>query len=88
MISKDYTITSMEGIHARPATKLVRLAKEYRSNISLKKGDRLVKLNSMLNILTMGAREGDTITIIVEGDDELAAYAAIDQFLTEELKNH
>ena len=88
MISKDYTITATEGIHARPATKLVRLAKEYQSNISLKKGDRVVKLNSMLNILTLGAKGGDTITIMVEGDDERLAYAAIDQFLTEELKNH
>jgi phosphocarrier protein HPr len=88
MISKDYTITSTEGIHARPATKLVRLAKEYQSSISLKKGDRVVKLNSMLNILTLGAKGGDTITIMVEGDDERLAYAAIDGFLTEELKNH
>jgi phosphocarrier protein len=88
MISKDYTITATEGIHARPATKLVRLAKEYQSSISLKKGDRVVKLNSMLNILTLGAKGGDTITIMVEGDDERLAYAAIDQFLTEELKNH
>jgi len=88
MISKDYIVTSTEGIHARPATKLARLAKEYRSNISLKKGDRVVKLNSMLNILTIGAKNGDTITIVVEGEDELVAFAAIDQFLTEELKNH
>ena len=88
MISKDYIVTSTEGIHARPATKLARLAKEYRSNISLKKGDRVVKLNSMLNILTIGAKNGDTITIVVEGEDELLAFAAIDQFLTEELKNH
>jgi phosphocarrier protein HPr len=88
MISKDYIVTSTEGIHARPATKLARLAKEYRSNISLKKGDRVVKLNSMLNILTIGAKSGDRITIIVEGEDEQMAFAAIDQFLTEELRNH
>jgi phosphocarrier protein HPr len=88
MISKDYIVTSAEGIHARPATKLARLAKEYRSIISLKKGDRVVKLNSMLNILTIGAKRGDTITIIVEGEDEQMAYTAIDQLLTEELKNH
>ena len=88
MISKDYTVTSTDGIHARPATKLVRLAREYRSVISLKKGDRQVRLNSMLNVLTAGVKGGDTITIIVEGEDEEAASAAIDQFLTEELKNH
>lgn len=88
MISKDYIVTSTEGIHARPATRLARLAKEYRSSISLKKGDRVVKLNSMLSILTVGAKGGDTITIMIDGEDEQAAYAAIDQFLTEELQKH
>jgi phosphocarrier protein HPr len=88
MIEKDYTVTAKEGIHARPATKLARLAKEFQSSINLKKGDRSIKLNSMLNILTLGAKGGDTITITIVGADEQAAYAAIDQFLTEELKNH
>ena len=87
MISKEYIITAPEGIHARPATKLVRIAKEYRSTITLKKGDRVVKLNSMLNILTIGAKGGDALTIQVEGEDELVAYAAIDRFFMEELKN-
>ena len=88
MITKDYTISATEGIHARPATKLARLAKEFQSSIEFKKGDRTVKLNSMLNILTLGAKGGDIVTLIVEGVDEQVAYAAIDQFLTEELKNH
>jgi phosphocarrier protein len=88
MIEKNYTVTATEGIHARPATKLARLAREFQSSINLKKGDRSVKLNSMLNILTLGAKDGDTITITIEGADEQAAYTAIDQFLTEELKNH
>lgn len=87
MISKDYLITAPEGLHARPATKLVRLAKEYRSIISLKKGDRVVRLNSMLNILTIGAKGGDTLTLLVEGEDELAAYTALDNFFSHELKN-
>jgi phosphocarrier protein HPr len=88
MISKEYIITSTDGIHARPATRLARLAKLYRSTASMKKGDRVVSMNSMLNILTLGAKGGDTITVLIEGVDEVDAHAAIDQFLTEELSNH
>lgn len=88
MISKEYIVTSADGIHARPATKLVRLAKEYRSTVSIKKGDRVVNMNSMLNLLTLGTKNGDTITLVVEGDDEVDAYAAIDRFMTQELMNH
>lgn len=87
MISKDYIITSAEGIHARPATTLVKLTKNYKSTFSIKKGDRVVKLNSLLNILSLAAKGGETISIIIEGEDETDAMIAIDQFFTEHLKD-
>jgi len=87
VISKDYVITAPEGIHARPATTLIRLVKTFKSVVNLKKEDKVVRLNSMLNILSMGAKGGDTISIIVEGEDEAVAAAAIDNFFREELKN-
>jgi phosphocarrier protein HPr len=87
MIAKDYIIMSPEGIHARPATALVRLTKRFKSSINLKKQDKLVLLNSMLNILSMGAKGGDSITIIIEGEDEASAAEAIDLFFTQQLKD-
>jgi phosphocarrier protein len=87
MISKNYTITAPDGIHARPATALIRLAKKYKSIVRLQKDEKLVLLNSMLNILTIGAKGGDTITVIIEGEDEADASDAIDTFFKEELKN-
>lgn len=87
MITKDYPITAAEGLHARPATNLVKLAKKYKSATSLKKGDKTIKLTSMLNILSLGLKGGDTITVMIEGEDEAAAAAEIDTFFTEELKH-
>jgi phosphocarrier protein HPr len=87
MISKDYIITSSEGIHARPATALVKLTKNFKSAFSIKKGERIVKLNSLLNILSLAAKGGETISIIIEGEDETDAMATIDQFFTEHLKD-
>jgi phosphocarrier protein HPr len=87
MVARDYLITAAEGLHARPATNLIRLVKKYKSATSLKKGDKLVKLNSMLNILSMALKGGDTITILVEGEDEAEASAAIEAFFKEELKH-
>jgi phosphocarrier protein HPr len=86
MIIKNYIITAAEGIHARPATALIRLAKKYKSVVNLKKGEKQVRLNSMLNILTIGAKGGDTITVTIEGEDETDAAQAIDNFFTEELQ--
>ena len=86
MISKDYLITAADGIHARPATVLIRLTRNYKSAISLKKDEKVVRLNSMLNILGLGAKAGDVITVIVEGEDEEAGSHAIDDFFRDELK--
>ncbi|GAA3995303.1 HPr family phosphocarrier protein [Mucilaginibacter dorajii] len=87
MISKNYIITAADGIHARPATALVKLTKRFKATISMKKGERTVKINSLLNILSLAAKGGDTITIIVDGEDEVGALVAIDIFFHDELKH-
>jgi len=76
-----------QGMHARPATALVKLGKNFKSAISLKKGDKIVKLNSLLNILSLGIKGGETVSVLIEGEDEADAAAAIDQFFEEELKD-
>ena len=87
MITKEYIITAAEGLHARPATNLIRLAKTFKSVTKLKKGDKMIKLNSMLNILSMGLKGGDSIIIHIEGEDEQDADEAINKFFNEELKH-
>jgi phosphocarrier protein HPr len=86
MISTDYIIMAPQGIHARPATTLIRLTKNFKSDVSLKKGEKVVRLNSMLNILSMTIKGGETISIIVDGEDETNAAEAIDLFFTQHLK--
>jgi phosphocarrier protein HPr len=87
MITNDYIILAPEGIHARPATKLIRLVKTFKSAVSLKKGDKTVRLNSMLNILSLTIKGGETVTVIVEGEDEAKATQAVGLFFTEQLKD-
>ncbi|MDB5135488.1 MAG: HPr family phosphocarrier protein [Mucilaginibacter sp.] len=86
MISTDYVIMAPQGIHARPATTLIRLTKNFKSAVSLKRGDKVVRLNSMLNILSMTIKGGETISVIVEGEDEVNAAEAIGLFFLEQLK--
>jgi phosphocarrier protein HPr len=87
MIATEYLVSSKDGLHARPATNLIRLAKKYKSGIILKKEEKSVMLNSMLNLLSMSIKAGDTITINIEGEDEAEAFAALDSFFKEELKH-
>jgi phosphocarrier protein HPr len=87
MISKDYIILDPHGMHARPATVLLKLARQYKSNISLQKDGKQVQMKSMLNILALSAKCGDTISVIIDGEDESSASLALDSFFNEEMKN-
>ncbi|HEY8929449.1 MAG TPA: HPr family phosphocarrier protein [Mucilaginibacter sp.] len=87
MITNEYIILAPQGMHARPATALIKLAKNYKSAISLQKGGKTIKLNSMLNLLSLAIKGGETVTLIVDGEDETEAATTIGQFFTEKLKD-
>ncbi|HXO74564.1 MAG TPA: HPr family phosphocarrier protein [Puia sp.] len=87
MITRDFTILAPEGMHARPATALVKLARQFQSIVLLKKGIKEARLNSLLGIMSMGVKGGDMVTVVVEGVDEAAAAEALDVFFKEGLKD-
>ena len=87
MISKDYLILAPDGIHARPATALLKLTRQFKSTVHLSKGQKTVRLNSMLNLLSLGAKFGETLTVTVEGDDEAELQKTISHFFNDLLKD-
>jgi phosphocarrier protein len=87
MITNNYIILAPQGMHARPATALIKLAKGFKSAITLTKGDKTVKLNSMLGLLSLNIKGGETVTVIIDGEDQTEAEAAINQFFNEQLKD-
>ena len=80
-----YIITDKEGIHARPAGELVKMAKEYVSTISILKDGKKADAKKVFGLMGLGVKQGMEITVQVEGDDEDAAAAALETFLKENL---
>lgn len=75
----DAVIADKAGMHARPASLISDAASEFPdTDIRLRNNDRMANAKSMAEILTMGATEGDIITVSAEGDD---AEAAIDKLV-------
>ena len=71
MAKRTCTVGPEVGLHARPAADFVRLASL--SNHSVTVMNRLGKKadgNSILAILSLGAKHGEELTIEVEGPDE------------------
>ena len=85
MVSKNYTIHGKVGLHARPASMLVKTANDFVSQIHLRTSELDVDAKSILSVMVLGASCGEEIEIIVEGPDEEAAMAAVletlDQYL-------
>jgi len=71
MIKFTTTIGFEEGLHARPASELVKVCQKAKSDIKIIKGTVKVNPKSILGILTLGAAHNDSITIEVTGEDEV-----------------
>lgn len=80
----QYTITDPVGIHARPAGLLVKTARGFASAITVEKDGRTAAAKLMA-LMGMGIKQGDTVTVTVEGPDEAEAAAAMEKFFQENL---
>ena len=81
MKSFDYVITDPVGIHARPAGILVKEVKNYKDSvITLAKGEKSVNLLKLMALMQMGIKQGDKVTVSVEGGAEEAVCAKIEEF--------
>ena len=78
-----YTIQDEVGIHARPAGLLAKKAKEFQSAITLEKDGKSVNLTKLMAVMGLGIKQGETITVTVEGEDETVAAEEIAAFLNE-----
>ena len=78
-----YTIKEPVGIHARPAGLLVKVAKGFASTATLEKDGKSCDMRKLMAVMGMGIRQGETITVTAEGEDEAAAIEAVEKFLTE-----
>ena len=70
MIQKEFTVTNKLGIHVRPATNIVNVLSQFKSEITFIKDDISANAKSILNILVLAAEYQSKITVIAKGDDE------------------
>lgn len=81
----EYIITDNEGIHARPAGELVKLAKEYSSTIQIGKDGKMVDCKKIFGIMGLGIKKDMAVTFTIEGEDEDQAAEAIQTFMQQNL---
>ena len=80
----EMTIVDPAGLHARPASLLVKEANKYQSEIDLEVADKKTTLKSILGIMSLGVKVNTPFKITIEGEDEGDAEIGIVDFLKAE----
>jgi len=80
MRSVEIKVNNIEGLHARPASKLVRLCHRFGSAIMISTQEAAADGKNITEVLSLGAEMGNTLTIEIDGKDEAGAEKAIKDF--------
>ena len=80
-----YVVQDELGLHARPAGLLVKEAAKFKSAVTLDSGVKKADAKRIIAVMSMGVKQGVEVTVSIEGEDEDAAFAAIETFFKENL---
>lgn len=69
------------GLHVRPAAQLAELASKFNSEISIIKDKQQANVKSIIELLTLAAAGGTSITIKADGQDAKKAVEALEQLI-------
>jgi phosphocarrier protein len=79
MPERSVRIMNRNGVHARPAAEIVKLAARFKSDITLTRDELEVNGKSIMGVMMLAAEFGSTVTLRPTGPD---ADAALEQLAT------
>lgn len=80
-----FIISDPEGMHARPAGRLVEEAQKYQSAITLDDNGTTADAKRIFAVMALGAKQGDVIDVTVDGPDQDKAAEELQAFFKENL---
>jgi len=70
-------VSNPKGLHARPATLLVRKAASFKSDIGIEFMGKKANIKSLIGILSLGVGANNLVNVIANGADEKLALEEI-----------
>ena len=77
MPERTVQIVNRNGLHARPAAEIVKLASKFQCEITIVKDDLDVNGKSIMGVMMLAAEHGSSITFRAEGPDAAQALDAL-----------
>lgn len=81
MYQQKTIITASNGLHTRPATQLVKKAKNFYSEITIISNGQKASAKSLFKLQTLGLSKDSLITISANGPDEEEAVKHLIKFI-------
>lgn len=81
MSSQDTTIKNPTGLHARPAAQLSAFCKQFSNDIRISSEERSSNPKSIFSLLSGGYKQGEIITVEVQGENAQETAAQIVSFI-------
>lgn len=76
-------IQNQAGLHARPAAMFSQKATSFKSNIMILKDGKTANAKSIISVMGLGVKKGETILVTIEGSDAAEASTALQKMVAE-----
>jgi phosphotransferase system HPr (HPr) family protein len=84
MQQEDITINNAVGLHARPASIFVQTSNKFTSDIYVEYDEKTANAKSILQVLSLGVKQGGRISLKIDGDDEIQALTTLKKLIAED----
>ena len=81
MVERTVQIVNKQGLHARPAAEIVKIASKFASDITIARDDLEVNGKSIMGVMMLAAECGAELTLKATGPDAEQALGAISDLI-------
>jgi catabolite repression HPr-like protein len=82
MDTRQIRLALGKGMETRLAAMLVQVASQYESSVHIEAANHNVNAKSIMGMMSLVLKTGDTITVTADGTDESKALDGIEDYLT------
>lgn len=77
MMTFDYKIKDHFGVNVKPALAFAKIAEGFNSKIEIQGNHSCLEATRLTELIALGIKQGDTISVLASGEDEEAAIQAM-----------
>ena len=80
-VSREIEIINKLGLHARPCSKFVKLAGQFKCEVWVVKDEQTVNGKSIMGLMMLAAAQGSKLAVTCEGADAEEAMTALEKLV-------